>query len=160
MDDQCTVDLDSHVPALLFALGPKISLHAQRENARELGLDMCEWRAVQILGRDGAASINQIADRISMDRGGTSRAISRLEGRGIVRRETAARDRRKSLIDLTQAGQDLQQRVAQFAIEREKRLLQNISETDRATLSRLLKHLTAEADVMLAMNWRPTSSAP
>lgn len=158
MTEQDTVDLDTHIPALLFELGSKISLHAQRENARELGLDMCEWRTLQILGRDGASTINQIADRISMDRGGTSRAVQRLESRRILRRDTAKDDRRKSLVDLTPTGADLHRQVARFAIERERRLTRNITESDKQFLVQLLKEITKEVDDMLETNWRPETA--
>lgn len=159
MDTEPTVDLDLHLPALLFALSAKISLHAQRENARGLGLDMCEWRVIQILGRDGASTINQIADRIAMDRGGTSRAISRLEGRGLVVRSGSSDDRRKSVIDLSAPGKAMHRDVARFANAREGRLTQHLTGTDRQTLTRLLLMLTAEADQMLETGWRPAPDA-
>lgn len=150
-----TVDLDLHLPALIFALGAKIGLHAQRENARPLGLDMCEWRTVQILGRDGASTINEVADRIAMDRGGTSRAISRLEARGLVRRLSDKADRRRSRVDLTETGLDLHQKVAAFAIAREARLTRALSDDQKANLAALLSTLISEADAMLAEHWQP-----
>ena len=150
-----TVDLDAHLPAQLFALGAKISLHAQRENARDLGVDMCEWRTIQILGRDGASTINHVADRISMDRGGTSRAIARLDKRGIVQRSTTADDRRKSVIDLTDKGWTLHSRIADFANAREQRMMCKLSGRERRDLAYLLKKVTTEIDTMLADKWRP-----
>ena len=73
------VDMDSHIPALFVILGGKIGLHAMRHHARGLGLDLREWRIVQVLGSDGRSTIFAIADRIAMDRGGTSRSVARLE---------------------------------------------------------------------------------
>ena len=68
------VDMDSHIPALFVTLGGKIGLHAMRHHARGLGLDLREWRILQVLGGDGRSTIFGIADRIAMDRGGTSRS--------------------------------------------------------------------------------------
>ncbi len=155
MTEAVTVDLDTHLPAILFSLGAKISLHAQRESARELGLDMCEWRTLQILGRDGGASVNQIADRITMDRGGTSRAIARLEARGLVRREAASEDRRKSVISLTEAGFDLQSRIAAFANARERRLSAGLSAAEKAQLLDLLARLDGDVNAMIERRWKP-----
>lgn len=155
MPNRPTVDLDRHLPAVLFALGAKISLHAQRENARALGLDMCEWRSLQILGIDGASSVNQIADRITMDRGGTSRAIARLEARGLIRRDAASDDRRKSVIALTDAGERLQAKVAAFANARAARLTARLSPAERADLLRMLAIVETEVDAMIASGWRP-----
>jgi DNA-binding MarR family transcriptional regulator len=159
MTDFNTVDLDSHLPALLFALGSKISLHAQRESARGLGLDMCEWRTIQILGRDGPSTINHVADRIAMDRGGTSRAITRLEERGLVSRAAAREDRRKSVVELTPAGQALGDRIAAFANAREDRLTRSLTDNDKARLAVLLRTLDSEIDDMLATEWRPEGAA-
>lgn len=150
-----TVDLDSHLPALLFALGAKISLHAQRESARGLGLDMCEWRVIQILGRDGASTVNHVADRIAMDRGGTSRAIARLEARGLVLRRMSAEDRRKSIVSLTDAGIGLCDDVSNFANARAERLTRCLTEPEAATLTDMLQRLDAEISEMLESSWRP-----
>lgn len=158
MEQHTTVDLDLHLPALIFALGSKISLHAQRENARALGVDMCEWRTIQILGRDGPSTINQIADRIAMDRGGTSRAIARLEKRGLVQRLADQQDRRKSTIRLTKTGDHLQTQIADFANAREARLTQSLSSQDKQVLIGLLSGLTLEIDEMLKTGWRPEDS--
>ena len=152
-----TVDLDSHLPALLFALGAKISLHAQRESARGLGLDMCEWRTIQILGRDGASTINHVADRIAMDRGGTSRAIARLEARGLVLRRRSADDRRRSIVSLSAAGIGLCDDVSNFANARAERLVRCLTVSEAATLTDMLQRLDAEISEMLESSWRPGS---
>lgn len=153
-----TIDLDLHLPAQLYALGARISQHAQRANARPLGLDMCEWRAIQILGRVGASTINEIADSIAMDRGGTSRAITRMEKRGLVRRVPDGQDRRRSPVALTETGFDLHRKVVRFALAREERLTRTLSADERATLAALLNRLDTEAKAMLASEWRPSDT--
>ncbi|MCB1397495.1 MAG: MarR family transcriptional regulator [Rhodobacter sp.] len=150
-----TVDLDGHLPARLFTLSARISQHAQRANARPLGLDMCEWRVVQILGRDGASTINEAADRIAMDRGGTSRAISRLEKRGLIYRLPQDADRRRSRVDLTESGHALHEEVARFANAREQRLTRGLSAQERTLLAHLLARLETEAQAMQTEDWHP-----
>lgn len=154
-----TVDLDLHFPARLFSLSARISQHALRTNAKPLGLDMCEWRVLQILGRDGASTINAVADRIAMDRGGTSRAITRLEGRGLIHRLTQS-DRRRSCVALTDEGHRLHDRVAHFANARERQLLQGLSEAERAQLSALLDRLEGNLGVMIESGWPDESVDP
>ena len=144
-----TVNLDSHLPALLFALGSKIAQHANKQSARPLKLDMCEWRVIQILGRDGPSSINQVADRIAMDRGGTSRAIARLESRRLISRHGDPKDRRRFTVQLTETGLEMQENIATFANQRERDLTQALTTNERATLVQLLKNLDAQIDVML-----------
>jgi DNA-binding MarR family transcriptional regulator len=110
---------------------------------------------IQILGRDGTQTINQVADRIAMDRGGTSRAIARLEKRGLIRRLAHGGDRRRSPVELNDAGLALHAQVAAFANAREARLTQSLSATEREVLSALLARLEVEAVEMLTSDWRP-----
>ena len=60
------IDMERHIPALIATLGGRIGLHAQRESARALGLDLREWRVLQILGEAEGRTVNEIADRIAM----------------------------------------------------------------------------------------------
>ncbi len=149
------VDMDSHVPALFVILGGKIGLHAMRHHARGLGLDLREWRILQVLGSDGRSTIFGIADRIAMDRGGTSRSIARLEKRGLVARQDDPSDRRRFFIELTHEGRTVHDEIARFALAREQRLLRNFSPGDSARLRRYLNALVAEADAMIAEGWAP-----
>ena len=149
------VDMDSHVPALFVILGGKIGLHAMRHHARGLGFDLREWRIIQVLGGDGRTTIFAIADRIAMDRGGTSRSIARLEKRGLVTRQDDPADRRRSYVELTDEGWTVHDEIARFALAREKRLLRNFSPGDSARLRQYLNALVAEADAMIAEGWSP-----
>ena len=149
------VDMDSHVPALFVILGGKIGLHALRHHARGLGLDLGEWRIVQVLGGDGRLTIFGIADRIAMDRGGTSRSVARLEKRGLVARQDDPSDRRRSYVELTDEGWAVHDEIAHFALAREERLLRNFSPGDSARLRQYLDALVAEADAMIAEGWSP-----
>ncbi len=145
-----TVDLTHHLPALLFSISAKVSQHAHQNSARVLGLDMCEWRVIQILGRDGSCSINQVADRISMDRGGTSRAISRLEKQGFVERKDEPSDRRRSTVSLSKSGRGLHRPIAEFANRRETMLTSCLTANEAKQLNVLLLKLGEQIDNMLA----------
>lgn len=144
-----TVDLTSHLPAVLYALSARISRHAQRENARPLGLDMSEWRVLQILGRDGPRGVNAVADRIAMDRGGASKAVSRLERRGLVERGADPADRRRAVVALSASGAALHDQVAAFANWRETALTEGLTAGERETLLSLLSRLDARIRDML-----------
>ena len=152
------LDIDDHVPALANGLAGRLGLHAARQGAKRLGLDLRAWRIVQILGCDGRSTVFEIADRIAMDRGGTSRAIARLEARGIVRREEDPADRRRSLVDLTDAGWALHDESVRFSLAREERLLECLSPADRRRLREMLRKLLERAGEMLDDGWTPEST--
>lgn len=152
------LDLTRHIPVLCLTLGGKIALHAKRCSAKPLGLDLSEWRIIQVLGAAGRATIFDIADRISMDRGGTSRAIARLEDNGYLLREDDPTDRRRSFVDLTDAGWRLHDEIIRFSLAREERLLQTLSSKDRERFRDILKLLIDEADTMIAERWTPQAA--
>jgi DNA-binding MarR family transcriptional regulator len=120
-----------------------------------MNLDLCEWRIIQVLGAVERATIFDIADRIAMDRGGTSRAISRLEKTGLVERQVDRVDRRRSYIALSDAGQARHDQIIGFAVAREERLLQKLSPEDRAHLRKMLRLLIEESELMLTQQWTP-----
>ena len=154
-DTTLRVDMDSHIPALFVTLGGKIGLHALRHHARARGLDLREWRIIQVLGGDGRSTIFAIADRIAMDRGGTSRSVARLENRGLVTRQDDPSDRRRSYVELTDEGWAVHDEIARFALAREERLLRNFAPGDSARLRRYLNALATEANAMIAEGWSP-----
>ncbi len=149
------INLTEHIPALCLALGSKIALHAKRNGATPLDLDLSEWRIIQVLGALGQSTIFDIADRIAIDRGGTSRAVVNLERNGYVVRENDPDDRRRSFVALTKEGWQLHRKVVAFSRAREERLLQSLSSTDRQRLRGLLNTLVSEAHLMLDESWEP-----
>lgn len=152
---EAPIDFDRHLPAQLMLLGGTIGRHALLEGARKLDLDLREWRVIQVVGTQGRSTINDVADRIAMDRGGTSRSIARLETRGILKRASNAEDRRRSLVDLTAKGWTLHDQIVRFVRNYRERLLRRISPKDREHLQRTMSDLIEEANLMLAEGWSP-----
>ena len=150
-----TVDFEEHLPALLTTLSGKVGLHAMRVRGRKLGLDLREWRIIQALGTYGPCTINEVAEWIALDQGGTSRAISRLEERQLLAREGDAKDRRRVYVNLTAKGRELNKEITTFALAREERLLRELTAAESKQLKRLLNVLIKEADELLNSNWTP-----
>lgn len=149
MEDTFTVDLDSHLPALLFSVHSKLGAHALRECAQPHGLDLYQYRALLVLAREGPATSDRVADRIAMDRVQTRLAIVRMEMAGYVMlepAETAA----APVVRLTPDGRALQDRLAEFCNARQARLMQAFSRRDGQKLAELLRQLDAEVTLMLA----------
>lgn len=143
------LDLDAHIPARLLTLSARIALHAARRSAKPHGLSIREWRIIQILGAQGPSTINDVASRVAMDFGGTSRAIAALETRGLVLRNGDALDRRVSRVHLSGDGVSLHDIIVPFAIEREKRLLATLDDAERVALQSILDKLERQASDLL-----------
>lgn len=149
------IDLDQHVPALLMVLGNRISLHAIRKSARDLNMDLTQWRTIQVLGAMGPSQINDVAGRVAMDRGGLSRGIVGLEERGFIERRTDSTDRRRSIVALTGAGIEMHNKIALFAKAREHQLLSKLPTGQKKQLISLLHKLIEESRQMLEGGTRP-----
>jgi DNA-binding MarR family transcriptional regulator len=72
--------------------------------ADRLGLGPGEAQALWLLSRGDDASTGDLARRLSVDPANASTLLTKLEGRGLVRREPAPQDRRKRLASLTEEG--------------------------------------------------------
>jgi MarR family 2-MHQ and catechol resistance regulon transcriptional repressor len=91
--------------------------------------------------------VNEIGRRIELTSGAITTAVDRLESRGFVRREAHESDRRARIVCLTAQGK--QEAVKAFAIHRTAMdvAASALSNTERATLIRLLKKLGKSAGV-------------
>lgn len=72
-----------------------------------LGLDLSfpQWRALLVIGdQEDGATITAVAKRIGVTLPATSRQLHRLAGRGLVRLERDAVDRRAMRVQLTEDG--------------------------------------------------------
>lgn len=100
-----------------------------------------------LLVRPGADQVSLAAD-IGIDRTTMSNVLSRLEGRGLVRREADPKDRRIRKSHLTEAGQTLIVDM-QDALERaHKRLIEPLPADERADfVRRMIDLVQANNDV-------------
>ena len=89
-------------------------------NGREL--------AVLLVLADGQpASQQQAAQRLAIDRTTMVAMLDTLEGKGLVSRHPDADDRRRNVVELTEAGRDILQRAVKASDEAERALLAPLS---------------------------------
>ena len=105
-------------------------------NAREL--------AVLLLldGRE-PESQQQAAGRLGVDRTTMVGLLDSLEGKGLVARQADARDRRRNVVGLTDAGQRTLKKAKTASDEAERRLLGELSDTEALRLRELLGRVAA-----------------
>ena len=81
-----------------------------------------------------------------MDKVAISRSVSRLEQRGLLIRQVAAADRRRSELCLSEAGKAIYEEIVPLARAFEQRLLDSLDAQQRAQLDELLATLQAAAE--------------
>lgn len=140
------LDLNRYVPGLVTFLSNKLSSGASACYRKHYGIGVVEWRMLSMLAVENGISGNRICQVIGLDKSAVSRALQALESAGHVRSETDAQDARRSTVSLTVAGRALHDRVLTTAIEREQRLLSDLSANEVDTLINLLNRLNAQIE--------------
>jgi DNA-binding MarR family transcriptional regulator len=105
------------------------------------GLSIPQWRVIAVLARTPGLAAAEVAERTAMDKVAVSRAVAGLARTGRVRRATAAGDRRRSVLSLTERGWSVYRRIVPLALAYERRLLAELSPDEQAQFETLLARL-------------------
>jgi DNA-binding MarR family transcriptional regulator len=89
----------------------------------------------------GPASQGPLADRLCLDRSDLVTFLDELEARGLVVRTADPTDRRRKIVELTPAGEQLLAGLDELVFAADDELLAGLSTEERATLVRLLQRL-------------------
>ena len=112
-----------------------------RRSIEKLGLGLSDFAVLEMLFHKGPQPVNTIGAKVLLSSGSITAAVDRLEARGLVRRGNDPKDRRARIVHLTRAGRKL---IA-CAFGEHSRTMEEavggLSQTERATLLRLLKKL-------------------
>ncbi len=88
--------------------------------------------------RQGAPSMQQVAEELGMDVTTFSRQAKGLEGRGLIVRTVSPEDRRVSLLGLTDAGAAVLARIDRYMSERIELIFSTMTDFERETVTRSL----------------------
>ena len=115
---------------------------------RGFGLSMVEWRIVTQLGVRSPLSLNDLAERIILDRGQLSRTVKQMVERGLLvsRRRPGGP---AIMITLSGEGEILYRRLVALAAERNAFLVAGISEADLACASAVIEAVKKKAQLLL-----------
>ena len=139
--DAAILDLERFVPYQLSVLSNVVSQEIAEAYGDRFGLAITEWRILAVLGRFPGLSAAGVAERSAMDKVAVSRAVARLLERGLLHRETHGDDRRRSVLELSEAGREVYAEVAPLALSYERELLSPLNEEERVQFSRMLERL-------------------
>lgn len=132
-----TFHLDDFLPYRLSVAAAQISRRFAARYAEEAGLTIPEWRVLAHLNHSGTVSVRDIHSRVNLDKSMISRAASRLQEAGLVRKSGHEEDRRLISLELTAQGKMLMQRLGRIADDFQAELLAEIG-GDAEAMNRVL----------------------
>jgi len=141
--DHAVLELERFLPYRLSVLSNRISHSIASAYAARFGIGVTEWRVIAVLGRYTGLSANEVAERTAMDKVAVSRAVARLLERRLLQREAHGDDRRRSVLELSEAGFGVYDEVVPLALGFERQLLSPLDADERVTLEMLLSKLDA-----------------
>ncbi|MBO6561179.1 MAG: MarR family transcriptional regulator [Nisaea sp.] len=140
------LDLDRFLPYRLAVIAARVSKALSTLYAERFGISIPEWRVIAHLARAERISVRDIQARVNLDKVKVSRAVSRLEAAGLVRKLAKASDNRLLEISLTERGWSVYRQIVPLATGFERDLLGVLDPADRAALERIFGSLNERLD--------------
>lgn len=121
--------LDGFLPYRAARLANALSSRlAERYEAR-FEISVAEWRIIIHLTQESEISIRDIYTRVDMDRARVTRAVQRLQARGLVSKLVNESDRRLIRLALSDSGRQMANEIAGIAARFEAELLAAVPAT-------------------------------
>jgi DNA-binding MarR family transcriptional regulator len=132
----------SHIPYRILLLGKMID-RVTAQHVRDMArLSLAEWRVLTHVEMIGKCSAAEVANVAYSDRAEVSRALGSLEKRGFVRREANPRNRKSSLVSLTDAGKAVHAAIRGERGKFYEQWLTDLSDAERVELNTSLEKIT------------------
>jgi DNA-binding MarR family transcriptional regulator len=135
------LDLDRYTVAYLVWTANKLSRGASHNYLKVFGVGVEIWRCLVLLAIHNSIAAQQVSQVMGMDKASVSRCFKIMQARGLILMGLDASDGRVRLATLTPKGRALHDEILEMALERERAVLSVLSESERATLLRLLKRV-------------------
>jgi DNA-binding MarR family transcriptional regulator len=150
-----TLDLDRSVPVLLNFLANRVTASGSAVYRARFGLGITEYRLLAMLAASPDITGRRIHEVMGLDTGAISKSLRALEARGLVRPRADDQNPAYRRWTLTQAGAALQDEATRIAIERDRLLLADISDEERAVLIDLLRRMLGNVPHLVALATEP-----
>ena len=145
-------------PALLREVA-RLHVRAQRATLACDGASTTTCTILTELGREPSMTLAQLARRLRLDKGWTSRAVDQLVDRGLVEKVGSDSDRRTIEISLTRAGQAEHRRLERILNGQVTRVIGRISSAQRSAVERALTLLHEAYLGELSADEAPTAAS-
>ena len=144
--EKAVLTLERFLPYRLSILSNKVSDIVAQTYKDKFALSITEWRIMAVLGEYPGISADEISVKTQLEKSILSRAISKLLKRNLIDRITAADDRRRSEIYLSETGKNVYEEIVPLSYDYEKQLLSCLSPSEKQVFSELIDRLYGHAD--------------
>jgi DNA-binding MarR family transcriptional regulator len=142
--------LESFLPYRLSLLSNTVSDGVATTYRPTFDIGVTEWRVIAVLGRFAGISASEVMQRTAMDKVAISRAVRRLQDKGLVERSADESDRRRLCLRLTPGrGVALFEEIVPRAKRYQLKLLDKFTQRELAQLDRLVSKLQQAAEQLL-----------
>jgi DNA-binding MarR family transcriptional regulator len=141
--------LDEFVAAKVIMLATLLRRAQALRYQKLVGLALVESRMVTRIGASGPLSLNQLADHIGIGKSQSSRVVTNLVDRGLVRRLRNAANPREVELTLTPAGDEAFEVLLRAGAIRNEELTGGIPEDQLAVVHEVLATMIGRARTLL-----------
>ncbi|MEO0677145.1 MAG: MarR family transcriptional regulator [Pseudomonadota bacterium] len=120
--------LEAFLPYQLSVLAGRMSRGFAAIYETRFGITVAEWRVLAHLHDAGSCSVRDIHKEADLEKSRVSRAVARLEARGLVERSPGAADKRLLSLRLSPAGAGLVAEILPLALAFEEEALARLSD--------------------------------
>ncbi len=138
---------EASVGALMRRVMQSLLLQIDRRLAAH-DLTYAQWMPLYLIARGECATMAALARDQSLDPGAMTRALDRLEAKGLLRRERSVQDRRVVKLELTDAGREVSRHVPAVLSEVLNAHLAGFAESEWRLLIDLLQRMAANGDAL------------
>ena len=130
-----------HAPGHLIRRAHQVSVAIFMEETAGFDVTPVQFAILNALLEDPGEDQVTLARKVAFDPATFGSVIGRLEGRGWVRREADAADRRRKLLWVTPEGAAMAQKMKRAVAKVQQRILEPLAPADREQLVHLLDRL-------------------
>lgn len=138
-EGRAVVDITTYIPYFLTSVNNALSRGASQLYRDTFGVGIVEWRVVSMLANEPRIPASRACEVIALDKGATSRALTRLHDLGYLEFEAQEGDPRKKIWWLNEKGYKLHDDILALALERERQLIRDIDPDDLEAFLKVMR---------------------
>lgn len=124
--------------SLIVKLGNAVTYY---RNLKMQNIDLTSVQSDAIIAmlRNPGITASQLKDQLQLSQSTIAGIIARLDSKGLIKKTVNSQDARKVILNLTEQGLQLEDRLKEIALETQQSLVEGMTETEQAEFSRLLQ---------------------